>query len=137
MALGRRCARAAILFELALPGAVYLYQGEELGLEEVEDLPEFVLADPIWSCPVTPTWPRRLPVPIPWTESGPSLGFGDAKPWLPQPAAWSALSVEAQDGDPESMLSLYRDALRIRRSHPVLVSKAPPASSSGSTWDKR
>jgi len=122
VALGRRRARAAILFELALPGAVYLYQGEELGLEEVEDLPESVLADPIWELSGHTRRGRDgCRVPIPWTESGPSFGFGDAKPWLPQPAAWSAQSVEAQDGDPESMLSLYRDALRIRRSHPVLA----------------
>ena len=122
VALGRRRARAAILFELALPGAVYLYQGEELGLEEVEDLPDEVLADPIWELSGHKRHgSRRLSCPDPVDDvTVPSLGFGAARPWLPQPAAWAELSVQAQEADPESMLSLYRDALRIRRSHPVL-----------------
>jgi alpha-glucosidase len=133
--LGRRRARAAILFELALPGAVYLYQGEELGLEEVEDLPESVLADPIWELSGHTRRGRDgCRVPIPWAQTGPSLGFGAAKPWLPQPAAWSELSVEAQDGDPGSMLSLYRDALRIRRSHPVLARPVIGGTSSELEW---
>ena len=123
--LGRRRARAAILFELALPGAVYLYQGEELGLEEVEDLPEAVLADPIWELSGHKRRGRDgCRVPIPWTTSGPSFGFGAAKPWLPQPAAWAELSVEAQEADPDSMLSLYRAALRVRKAHPVLAGTA-------------
>ena len=100
---------------------MYLYQGEELGLEEVEDLPEEVLADPVWELSGHERRGRDgCRVPIPWTTTGPSFGFGAARPWLPQPAAWSEVSVEAQDGDPGSMLSLYRDALRTRRSHPVL-----------------
>ena len=135
VALGQRRARAAILFELALPGAVYLYQGEELGLEEVEDLPESVLADPIWELSGHTRRGRDgCRVPIPWTTSGLSLGFGDARPWLPQPAAWSDLSVEAQDGDPASMLSLYRDALRIRRAHPVVAHPVVGGSGSELEW---
>jgi alpha-glucosidase len=54
-------------------------------------------------------------VPVPWSRSGPSLGFGSAEPWLPQPAHWSQLSVEAEDADRTSMLWLYREALHIRR----------------------
>lgn len=118
VALGRRRARAALLLELALPGGVYLYQGEELGLEEVEDLPEELLQDPTWLRSGGVERGRDgCRVPLPWSTSGPSLGFGDgdAAPWLPQPAGWAQLSVEAQDGDPASMLSLYREALRLRR----------------------
>ena len=48
LALGLRRARSATLLTLALPGSTYVYQGEELGLPEVIDLPEDVLADPIW-----------------------------------------------------------------------------------------
>jgi len=59
-------------------------------------------------------------VPIPWTATGPSLGFGDGGSWLPQPADWADLSVESQQGDPTSVLELYRDALRARREHPDL-----------------
>ena len=54
-------------------------------------------------------------VPIPWTRTGPSYGFGDGDPWLPQPASWSDLSVEAQAGVDGSVLELYRSALRLRR----------------------
>jgi alpha-glucosidase len=121
LALGRRRARAAALLMLALPGGAYVYQGEELGLEEVFDLPDELREDPVF---------RRtggeLPgrdgcrVPLPWATSGPSLGFGPGRSWLPQPASWAGLSVQAQDGDPGSMLSLYRRALRVRREHPAL-----------------
>jgi len=119
--LGRRRARAALLLELALPGGVYLYQGEELGLEEVEDLPDELLQDPTWFRSGGAERGRDgCRVPLPWASSGPSLGFGSAQGWLPQPATWSGLSVEAQDGDPASMLSLYREALRLRRDLPSL-----------------
>jgi len=114
--LGLRRARAAVLLTLALPGSAYLYQGEELGLPEVVDLPEDVLADPIWKRTLhTERGRDGCRVPIPWAKDGPSLGFGDATPWLPQPTSWSDLSVEAQDGIADSTLELYRLALRLRR----------------------
>jgi alpha-glucosidase len=53
-------------------------------------------------------------VPIPWEQDGPSLGFGPGRPWLPQPASWAELSVEAQDGADGSTLELFRAALRVR-----------------------
>ena len=84
--LGTRRARAAILLELALPGAVYLYQGEELGLPEVDDIPEDMLADPTWErSGHTRRGRDGCRVPLPWTRSGPSFGFGSTAPWLPQP----------------------------------------------------
>ncbi len=119
LALGRRRARAALLLELALPGGVYLYQGEELGLEEVEDLPAELLQDPTWErSNHTERGRDGCRVPLPWESSGPSLGFGNAPGWLPQPASWAGptgLSVQAQDGDPASMLAFYRTALHLRR----------------------
>jgi alpha-glucosidase len=119
--LGRRRARALLLLALALPGGVYLYQGEELGLEEVEDLPEELLQDPTWErSGRTERGRDGSRVPLPWTRSGPSLGFGSGPGWLPQPATWSQLSVEAQEDDPTSMLTLYRSALHLRRSLPAL-----------------
>ncbi|MBI4942591.1 MAG: glycoside hydrolase family 13 protein [Actinobacteria bacterium] len=121
VALGRRRARAALLLELALPGGVYLYQGEELGLEEVEDLPEELLQDPTWERSGHVERGRDgCRVPLPWAPDGPSLGFGDAAPWLPQPASWSAVSAASHEGDPTSMLALYREALRLRRDLPAL-----------------
>ena len=121
VALGRLRARAILLLELALPGGVYLYQGEELGLEEVEDLPEELLQDPTWErSGHTERGRDGCRVPLPWSPDGPSLGFGDASPWLPQPPAWAALAASVQEGDPASMLSFYREALRLRRALPAL-----------------
>jgi alpha-glucosidase len=111
---------------LALPGGAYVYQGEELGLWEVLDLPDDALRDPIWErSGHTRRGRDGARVPMPWTADGPSFGFGPAggaPPWLPQPAAWSRMSVERQAGDTGSMLELYRSALRIRRGHPGLGS---------------
>ena len=121
LATGTRRARAAILLELALPGATYLYQGEELGLPEVEDLPEDLLQDPVWErSGRTERGRDGCRVPIPWERTGPSFGFGAGPGWLPQPAGWGELSVQAQDADPGSMLNLYREALRLRRELPAL-----------------
>ena len=119
--LGRRRAGALLLLALALPGGVYLYQGEELGLEEVEDLPEDLLQDPTWErSGHTERGRDGCRVPLPWTTSGPSLGFGAVAGWLPQPEGWAQLSVEAQEQDATSMLHLYREALRLRRTLPAL-----------------
>jgi alpha-glucosidase len=124
--LGTRRARAAALLMLALPGGAYVYQGEELGLWEVRDLPDELLQDPTWErSGHTRRGRDGARVPIPWERDGPSLGFGPPDgqaPWLPQPAAWSSMSVAAQEGDPDSMLELYRRALRIRREHAGLGS---------------
>ncbi|HEX7188068.1 MAG TPA: DUF3459 domain-containing protein, partial [Actinomycetes bacterium] len=109
-------ARAATLLMLALPGSAYVYQGEELGLPEVVDLPEDVLADPIWERSGHTVRGRDgARVPIPWERGGPSLGFGTDEPWLPQPATWAELSVEAQEGVEGSTLETYRSALLLRR----------------------
>ena len=117
-------ARAAALLMLALPGGAYVYQGEELGLEEVTDLPEELLADPTWERSGHTVRGRDgCRVPIPWTPDGPSLGFGPGDPWLPQPAHWDRLSVGAQDGTEGSTLELFRTALRLRRE--LLESSAP------------
>ncbi|MEO1064910.1 MAG: glycoside hydrolase family 13 protein [Actinomycetota bacterium] len=114
--LGQRRARAGALLMLALPGSVYLYQGEELGLPEVSDLPEDVLDDPIWARSGHTIRGRDgCRVPIPWTREGPSFGFGAGEAWLPQPELFGELSVEAQVGEADSTLELYRTALAVRR----------------------
>jgi alpha-glucosidase len=118
--LGRRRARAALLLQLGLPGCAYLYQGEELGLEEVEDLPEELLQDPTWlRSGHTVRGRDGCRVPLPWSGSEPPFGFGPpgSQPWLPQPGSWRTRTAEAQAGDPSSFLSLYREALRLRRDH--------------------
>jgi alpha-glucosidase len=122
LALGTRRARAAALLTLALPGGAYVYQGEELGLPEVEDLPEELLQDPTWErSGHTDRGRDGARVPIPWSGDAPPYGFGSGPTtWLPQPADWAALTVEAETGDPASMLELYRSALRLRHEHPAL-----------------
>lgn len=121
--LGTRRARAAALLVAALPGALYVYQGDELGLPEAE-VPRELIQDPMHfrSDGVDPGR-DGCRVPLPWTRTGTSLGFGPdggGAPWLPQPADWRDRSVDAQDGDPDSMLSLYRRALHLRRDLPAL-----------------
>jgi alpha-glucosidase len=124
-ALGTRRARAAALLMLALPGSAYIYQGEELGLPEVLDIPDHLLQDPIWErSGHTQRGRDGCRVPLPWAEHGPSFGFSVTSPWLPQPANWGKLSVHAQQGDPTSMLSLYREALRMRRESAALKGPA-------------
>jgi len=121
--VGARRARAALLLMLALPGSAYVYQGEELGLEEVEDLPEDVLQDPTWVRSGRTIRGRDgCRVPLPWSGGEPPFGFGPdgSRPWLPQPSHWRGLTAEAEAGDPDSMLNLYRYALRTRRAHPAL-----------------
>ncbi|TFB71845.1 alpha-amylase [Cryobacterium glaciale] len=117
LALGLRRARAATMLTLALPGSSYLYQGEELGLPEVADLPVEVLQDPIWERTGGLRKGRDgSRVPLPWTSEGPSFGFGSAAAVLPQPPWFGALSVEAQAGVDGSTLTMYREALALRRS---------------------
>jgi len=107
---GVRAARAALLLMHALPGGVYVYQGEELGLEEVDVPPESRQdIDGRDGCRI----------PLPWQGSAPPFGFG-GDPWLPQPPHWDALTVAAQAADPDSMLSLYCRTLALRRKHPAL-----------------
>ena len=114
--LGLRRARAAVLIVLALPGSAYLYQGEELGLHEVPDIPAGLLQDPVYARTAgTEKGRDGCRVPLPWTAGGPSFGFGPGAAHLPQPAWFGPLSVQAQERDPASTLMLYRDALRWRR----------------------
>uniref|UniRef100_A0AAU2JZL9 Glycoside hydrolase family 13 protein n=1 Tax=Streptomyces sp. NBC_00049 TaxID=2903617 RepID=A0AAU2JZL9_9ACTN len=138
LARGTRRARAAALLTLALPGCAYVYQGEELGLAEVEDIPAELLQDPRWArSGHTDRGRDGCRVPLPWAGDRTPYGFGPeasaAAPWLPQPASWAGLTVQAQQGDPASMLELYRSALALRRTEPGLASgeftwlSAPPA----------
>ncbi|SCL55550.1 alpha-glucosidase [Micromonospora citrea] len=127
---GLRRARAATLLMLALPGCAYVYQGEELGLPEVLDLPDELRQDPAF----LRTGESRdgCRVPIPWSGELAPYGFGPAGSelsWLPAPATWRGLSVAAQTGVPGSTLELYRTALRIRHEHPALAADA-----GGVTW---
>ncbi len=124
LALGLRRARAAAMLMFALPGGCYVYQGEELGLPEVEDIPEEALQDPTWErSKHTDRGRDGCRVPLPWTTSPPTFGFGPedgAAPWLPQPAWFGEYAASLQEGVDGSMLELYRTALALRRSTPAL-----------------
>ncbi len=114
--LGLRRARAATLLMLALPGSAYLYQGEELGLHEVPDLPAEVLQDPTFARTGGAEKGRDgCRVPLPWSSDGPGLGFGSTTPHLPQPPEFADLAVEVQEDDEGSTLAFYRRALALRR----------------------
>ncbi|MCQ9165276.1 glycoside hydrolase family 13 protein [Arthrobacter sp. STN4] len=114
-ALGLRRARAATLLELALPGSAYLYQGEELGLQEVADIPAGQRQDPsFFRNPGVDMGRDGCRVPLPWTRAGASFGFGTGDAHLPQPAWFAESSVEAEDGVADSTLSMYRAALALR-----------------------
>jgi alpha-glucosidase len=112
--VGQRRARAAALLLFGLPGASFTYQGQELGLEEV-DLPDEARQDPVF---IHTNGARKgrdgCRVPIPWTKEPPAFGFTEGEPWLPTPQDWGDVSVEALREDPDSMLALYRSALRLR-----------------------
>lgn len=119
-ALGLRRARAATAMMLALPGSVYLYQGEELGLPEVTDLPDRFRQDPVWERSGHRIRGRDgCRVPLPWTTAGASFGFSSvpaSETWLPQPAYFGEFAASAQEHDSASTLSFYRRALALRRS---------------------
>ncbi|MFC1416243.1 glycoside hydrolase family 13 protein [Streptacidiphilus cavernicola] len=123
--LGTRRARSAIMLSLALPGSTYVYQGEELGLSEVQDIPDSARQDPyFFRTDGVDIGRDGCRVPLPWSGSAAPFGFSPdgaaAEPWLPQPAAWAGCTAEALSGEPDSMLELYRAALRLRRAEPAL-----------------
>ncbi|MEP6665110.1 MAG: alpha-amylase family glycosyl hydrolase, partial [Nocardioidaceae bacterium] len=113
---GRSRSKAATLAMLAMPGSAYIYQGAELGLPQAV-VPERDRRDPVWmrgggigrdGCRI----------PMPWSGSKRPFGFSPtdaAKSWLPQPASWRGLTVEAQDKRPDSTLNFFRAALQRRR----------------------
>jgi alpha-glucosidase len=119
VSLGTRRARAAAVMVAALPGSLYVYQGEELGLPEVLDLPDEARTDPIFARTAGAEIGRDgCRVPIPWDDD-PATAFGfatsAATPWLPQPAQWATFAIARQEDEADSMLGLYRNVLRLRR----------------------
>ena len=123
--LGRKRARAAAMLTQALPGGCYVYQGDELGLAEVEDLPDAALRDPIWENSGRTSRGRDgCRVPLPWSGAAAPFGFSPsgahASTWLPQPASWAGITVADQSDEPDSMLNFYRAMLKIRKAVPAL-----------------
>nr|WP_246216751.1 glycoside hydrolase family 13 protein [Mycobacterium botniense] len=114
--VGLARARAMALVMLALPGAAFVYNGQELGLPDVQ-LPDEVLQDPTWErSGHTERGRDGCRVPLPWSGAAAPFGFSSsADTWLPMPPQWAALTVERQLSDPGSTLSFFRRALQLRR----------------------
>jgi alpha-glucosidase len=119
--VGLRRGRAAALLLLALPGASFLYQGEELGLEQA-DVPDDRRQDPVFRRTGGALKGRDgCRVPIPWDDRPPGYGFSKVEGWLPAPEGWGARSVATLKEDSGSILHLYRTALEIRKSTDALM----------------
>ena len=112
-------ARAATALMLALPGSAYLYQGEELGLPEVIDLPDDARQDPTWFRTSGERYGRDgCRVPLPWTPEGASQGFSaTGESWLPTPPGWAGYARSEQSGVAGSTLEMYKALLAARRTH--------------------
>jgi alpha-glucosidase len=113
-------ARVKMLLLCSLRGSIILYQGEELGLPQV-DVPYDRLQDP----EAIANWPHTLSrdgarTPMPWSAGDPNLGFSTGKPWLPLGTTHRALAVDRQNGDPGSLLAFTRDCLALRNAHCAL-----------------
>jgi alpha-glucosidase len=119
-AVGLRRARAMALVAHVLPGSVYVYNGEELGLADV-DLPDAARQDPVFFRTDGEQKGRDgARVPMPWNGQEPPYGFSTSTAtWLPMPVDWGDRTVEAQTGDPASVLSQYRRMLALRHAHPA------------------
>ena len=114
--LGLRSAIAASMLIMALPGCTYIYQGEELGLHEVLGIPEDQIQDPQYLRNHKVDVGRDgCRVPLPWSSTGSSFGFGDAGSHLPQPEWFAKNSVEVESKDSASPLSIFRKALELRK----------------------
>jgi alpha-glucosidase len=117
--IGRLSLKMAAMLLLTLRGTPFIYNGEELGLENGV-IPAARVLDP---------WAKRYPeagrdvarTPIPW-EPAPIGGFSSVEPWLPVGAANAERNVRTQIKDPESILNFYRRLLRFRRETPALQS---------------
>lgn len=114
--IGLKRALAFTAFLMALPGSIYLYNGEELGLPEVLEIPGDKRQDPTWKRTGGQAWGRDgCRIPLPWEHDQVNAGFGLVEPWLPLPTGWERLAVSLQEKDPDSCLHKYREMIRLRR----------------------
>ncbi|MFM8494382.1 MAG: alpha-amylase family glycosyl hydrolase, partial [Planctomycetia bacterium] len=131
--IGARKARAMALLIHALPGGIYIYQGEELGLEDAP-LPDEARQDPVYFRTGGADKGRDgARVPLPWNSER-SFGFTTGTAWLPMPDSWRGKEVVIQQKDQRSFLSMYQESLRIRSQHPALQQAVHHVVSQALTW---
>ena len=109
-----------MLLLCSLRGSITIWQGEELGLPQV-DVPFDKLQDP----EAIANWPQTLSrdgarTPMPWQAGEANLGFSTGEPWLPVGETHVPLSIDRQQADEGSMLNFTRRALQFRRDHSAL-----------------
>ena len=123
---GARTARALAMLTHSLPGGIYIYQGEELGLPSA-DLPDAARQDPAFiRSGGTDKGRDECRVPIPWNSTLPNYGYGTGTPWLPQPKDWAQYSMDVEVADAASSWALYKKSLSLRHSHPALGGEGVP-----------
>jgi len=113
-------ARTKMLLLAALRGSIIIYQGEELGLPQV-DVPFDRPQDP----EAIANWPLTLSrdgarTPMPWSALSPNLGFSLAEPWLPVGDNHRDLAVDRQQAIADSMLHFTKACLELRKGFPSL-----------------
>ncbi len=114
---GLAAATAAAMLIMALPGCTYIYQGEELGLFEVTDIPEDQIQDPQYLRNLKVDKGRDgCRVPLPWNSESATYGFSREKSHLPQPKWFADKTVAHQESEKGSTLAIFKKALALRKS---------------------
>ena len=123
--LGVRASRAFAGLTHALPGSLYIYQGEELGLPTGE-IPDSARRDPAFIRSGGKDKGRDgARVPLPWKKSAHAFGFTSGAPWLPQMSAYGDLAVDVQNADDSSYLNFYKKNLILRKKYSDFDVNAP------------
>ena len=113
-------ARLKMLLLMCLRGNVFVYYGEELGLDQVE-----IAFDELQDPEAIANWPLTLSrdgarTPMPWARDEVGAGFTAGKPWLPLGVANRARAVDVQEADGMSLLHLTRRLIALRRDSQAL-----------------
>ena len=117
----KQLAKLLMALLLSMRGCACIYQGEELGLTDV-DLPYEAIRDP-WGLTFYPDYKGRdsCRTPMPWTDTRPHAGFSTGNSWLPIGEAHFELAASSQDSNPDSVLNAYRKFIAWRKHHPSLI----------------
>jgi alpha-glucosidase len=106
---------------LTLRGSPIMYYGEEIGMENNDPKTKDDVKDPQGKL----GWPKEIGrdgerTPMQWTDAA-NAGFSKTKPWLPVPPSYKTHNVVAESKDANSILSVYRQLLALRRKEPALI----------------